>query len=614
MGLLFSRRHWGLAALALLITLASVGADLPSKKRKSDSKPLKRDETISELGEIISRSEIRLEGVGLIAGLDNTGVDPPPSPHRTKLVEEMQKAGVANANNWLKDPRFTLVVVKLTIPSGITPSDRLDVEVELPPGSGTTSLAGGNLLATRLREVMILGGSTKEGQEAAFAQGPVMIGNLKDPMNLKVGRVLGGGRIKKEVPFQIVMRESRKSFRNAKIIEDTINRRFPYLDGVKLKGAATAKTDQVIVLKVPDVYHQNQDRFFRVVKLLSVIDTPSLREERMAEWGKFLLNPRTAGLAALRLEGLGVNAVETLKTGIASSNSQVRFLSAEALAYLNDPSGAEVLAETVAKKPEFRAFALAALASMDQPVSHIKLRKLMDEPDVEVRYGAFNALRTLAADDELLGRVRVLNPPEEPDEEETDSMSAAITSATHRKPRIDDPFKLYLVESEGPPMIHIARTRRCEIVVFGQETKLLPPIVLGKGAILLNASDGDDRVEISKIVPSRSGDSDSKVYSSLNLGDIIRQTANLGATYPELVGILQDAERQNNLPGPLVVDAVPGTSPVYDRAVVFGEDTTAKKDDALSKAGMTKDEKPSLFNFLDRFRRRPKPNAEDDPK
>ena len=193
-------------------------------------------------------------------------------------------------------------------------------------------------------------------------------------------------------------------------------------------------------------------------------------------------------------------------------------------------------------------------------------------------------------------------------------MSAAISSSTRRKPRVDDPFKLYLVDSEGPPMVHIARTRRCEIVVFGQDTKLLPPIVLGKGSILLNAADGDEKIEISKIVPSQHGDADQKVFSSLSLGDVIRQAANLGASYPEVVSILQDADRQKNLPGPLVVDAVPGTSPVYVKAAIFGEDTTAKKDDALAKSSLDKEEKPSRFNFLDRFRKRLKPKSEDDPK
>ena len=41
--------------------------------------------------------------------------------------------------------------------------------------------------------------------------------------------------------------------------------------------------------------------------------------------------------------------------------------------------------------PEFRAYALAALAAMDQTAAHTKLRHLMDSPEMQVRYGAFNA-------------------------------------------------------------------------------------------------------------------------------------------------------------------------------------------------------------------------------
>ena len=58
---------------------------------------------------------------------------------------------------------------------------------------------------------------------------------------------------------------------------------------------------------------------------------------------------------------------------------------AESLAYLNEPAGTEVLGQTAIAMPQFRAYALAALASMDQPAAHVKLRKLMDETDIEVR-------------------------------------------------------------------------------------------------------------------------------------------------------------------------------------------------------------------------------------
>ena len=82
-------------------------------------------------------------------------------------------------------------------------------------------------------------------------------------------------------------------------------------------------------------------------------------------------------------------------------------------------------------------------------------------------------------------------------------------------------------------MIHISRTRRSEIVIFGRSQKLLPPVVLGTGAILLNAADKDEQIEISKIVPSKFRDADIKLRTSLDLPEVIRRVANLGTTYPE---------------------------------------------------------------------------------
>jgi flagellar basal body P-ring protein FlgI len=584
--------------------LVLLGAGPTKKNLLKDPPPLKVEETVGDLASIIStRGEIPIEGVGLVFGLDDTGADPPPSYYKQRLVDEMRKAGVERAVNILKDKRFSLVIVRAKIPNGATPSDRLDVELELPPASGTTSLAGGYLLQTRLHELMVAGGTPKEGSELGFAQGPVMIGTATDPNNPKVGRVLGGARIKKAQPFRISIKDSHRSIKASKLLETVINSRFHFAEGVNDAGAATSKTDQFLELKVPHVYHHNQDRFFRVVKTLSIVDSQALRTDRMEEWGRELLDPTTAGVAALRLEGMGPPAVEALKKGLDGPNPQARFLAAEALAYLNDASGADVLVDTATNRREFRAYALAALGAIDQSASHMALRKLMDVPDVEVRYGAFNSLRTLDESDPFLGRVRVLDDPEEPDEDPSNgSLAMALSTTRRRRNRQEDPFALYLVDSEGPPMVHVARTRRCEIVVFGRDQQLLTPVVLGNGPILLNAADGDAGIEISKIVPARAGevDSDTKKAASLALGDVIRQTANLGAKYPDIVAILQAAQRQKNLPGPLVVDAVPGPSPVYVDAAIFGKDTTAKKDAALKKTKLDDDDKPK--GFMDRVR------------
>ena len=112
--------------------------------------------------------------------------------------------------------------------------------------------------------------------------------------------------------------------------------------------------------------------------------------------------------------------------------------------------------------------------------------------------------------------------------------------------------------------------------------------MLDGGEILINAGDNDEKVELSQIVPARGGDADAKVTSSLELADVVRQAANLGASYPQIVAILEKANKQRNLPGQLVVDAVPAASPVYLDAIL-GRDLHAKRDAAVGRASAETD-------------------------
>lgn len=583
-------------AWATVTALALTGAGSPVKSKKRPETPPKVEETVSNLAYIANGQDIQLEGVGLVTGLEKTGMDPPPSYYREKLLDEMRKAGVEAPNKLLADPHVSMVLVHARVPTGTTTADRLDVEIEVPPAAGTTSLAGGYLVQTRLREVLRGADKVHEGRDLALAGGPVMIGTEKRPNDPKYGRVLGGARVLKGIPYNLILKEGRRSGRNAATLEKVVNQRFHENGGVKQEGAAHAKTDQYLVLTVPRVYHHNPGRYFEVVRRLPVVDNPILRAARQEIWGKQLLDASTAGVAAFSLEGLGPSAAEALKGGLTSPHPQVRFFAAEALAYLNDPSGVEVLGDTVEKWAEFRSYALAALAALDQPASHMRLRRLMDCPDIPVRYGAFNALRTLDENDAALGRVGVMDaPPPDPNEEDMEPMAIALSRVRKRR-AIEDPFKLYLVDCDGPPLLHVTQARRCEIVIFGRGQKLLTPIVLGTGPILVNAATDDDKLTISKIMPTQFGPKEQKVNSSLDLGDVLRRLANLGATYPEIVTILADASARKNLPGPLVADAVPPEHAVYVQAAL-GKDAT-KKDSAVSKTKLEEEKKKAKRGSL----------------
>ncbi len=578
-------RSWALGA-AVALAAAAAGAG-PFGKKDADKAAPAIDESVGDLADVFQGGEVAVEGVGLVSNLDGTGGDSPESWYRKQLLDEMSKAGVERPAAFLENKSFAAVIVRMKIPTGASPRDRFDVELELPPASSVKSLAGGFLMPTRLREVLQAGGGVHTGSDLALAGGPIMIGDAQDPLNGKVGRVLGGGRAKKEHPYQLLLKSDRRFVRNAAMVEAVVNARFNKNEHGQKKGAATAKTDSYLELRVPEIYHQNQERYFRVVQLLPMVDTPELRRGRVESTARQLLDPKTSGVAALKLEALGPSTVDRLSAGLESDDADVRFFAAEALAYLNEPAGVDALGETAVKQPKYRAYALAALAAMEDFSARARLRRLMDESDIEVRYGAFNALRTLDPTDAMLGQVRILDDPGPGDDEEEsdpiDGMALAL-AVRSRRPRVEDPFALYVVESDGPPVVHVSRSRRSEIVLFGRGQNLETPLVLGQGDILLNAADHDDTVDISKIVPTQYGNRDEKIHCSLDLGEVIRAVARLGATYPDVVAIVEAADRQKNLPGPLFVDSVPQANVEYLSKAILGRDEPPKADAEVKQA------------------------------
>ncbi len=96
--------------------------------------------------------------------------------------------------------------------------------------------------------------------------------------------------------------------------------------------------------------------------------------------------------AALELEAIGVETIPILKEGLQAIELEARFRSAEALAYLNDASGVAVLKEAALNEPAFRAFAIAALSTLKDGDAVLAMRDLMQDEEIETRYGALRAL------------------------------------------------------------------------------------------------------------------------------------------------------------------------------------------------------------------------------
>jgi flagellar basal body P-ring protein FlgI len=174
-----------IACAALILT----GAGGPKKKAEI---PPKIEETISDVSTIFG-TDVKVEGVGLVVGLDGTGSEPAPSWMQKKLHDEMQKAGLQHPEKLLKSANISLVVVRALVPAGIAKTDRFDIEIELPQASATSSLANGYLMETRLAERVQTKEGDKDDKVLAVGGGPVMIGSTAKMRDPKIGRVLGGG-------------------------------------------------------------------------------------------------------------------------------------------------------------------------------------------------------------------------------------------------------------------------------------------------------------------------------------------------------------------------------------------------------------------------------------
>ncbi len=525
----------GCAAMALLGNNKAEKSldDLTSEEEEEQGTPL-----ISRYAHPYGLNYVKVESVALVTGLAGTGEDPPLTPQRAALLDEMNRRRVDKPNRVLASSDTSLVLLRAYLPPGVRKGDHLDIEVRTPTRSHTTSLRGGWVLPSRLSELAVLGQQIRSGHVLATAEGAVLV----DPSAEKDGdvaiatrgRILGGCTALKSRPLGLILSQEHQSVRMSQAISKAINDRFHRYDAGRQVGVAVPKTDEFIELEIHERYKDNITRYVRVIRHLAIRESSTERQERLVLLEKQLLDPLTASTASLRLEAIGgEQAVERLLKGIASDDPEVRFYSAEALAYLDETAGAKALAEAARNEPAFRAHALAALSAMDDVTAYDSLRDLLSSSSAETRYGAFRALWAMNENDPLI----------------------------HGE-RLGGQFSFHRLDVKGPPMIHSTRSGRPELVLFGKDQRFKLPLVLDAGQdILVNGLTGDE-VVVSRFT---AGESTRKRIVSTRVEEVIRAIVELGGTYPDVVQALQEAKSDDALASRFRVDAIPRAGREYDR-------------------------------------------------
>jgi hypothetical protein len=579
------RRHsvFALAVPAVLL-FGVLGCELPQtrgqKEDEPDAEPKYAVKTVGDVTDVGNGEPITVGGVGLVVDLEGTGSPAQPGSYRSMLDDYLKKHqrllapllkayGVKSTRELLDSPDHgtSLVLVSAQIPAGARKGDPLDVEIRLPPESKTTSLRGGRLVETVLvnyeyaRNLSPRYANSDQaliGHPLAQASGLLLtgFGDGDEAGQLRQARIWGGGRSNIDRGFYLMLRSKYQYALLAKAVADRVNETFHG----SLKGAAPgadvaeAKSPSVVVINVPVQYQHNLPRYLRVVRLIPLRENlEPLRDNRLGkekavpprpaearaayhqQLADDLLNPARTVTTALRLEALGEGSIPTLRAGLKSEHTLVRFCSAEALAYLGCSAAGEELARLVEQHPVLRLFSLTALASLDAPVSRVKLEELLASANPETRYGAFRALRAL------------------------DENEPAVQGEM-----LNDSFWLHRVAPNSPGLVHISSCRRAEVVLFGEEPLLVPPVAIKAGEFNVVAGDDDQHCLVSRFSPSH-GRSLRK-QCSLHLEDVLRTLAGMGGTYPEAVELVRQARYCQCVTAKVEADQLPRLVAVQELA------------------------------------------------
>lgn len=497
---------------------------------------------IGEYVNVENLGSLVLEGVGLVTGLPGTGGDPPVSPYRAQLIEEMRRRDITNPNQILRSNSTALVIVRAYLPPLVEKGERFDVQVRVPENSEVTSLNGGFLLETYLTEKgFIQGEGVMDGHVWAKAGGPIMTGtttvdeDVEQDMGTMVrGRILSGGMSVRDRDMSLMLRKAYQSERMSYRIANRVGGRFfDYEIGGHRVPLAEAKNNKRIELKIHSRYKDNFPRYLSVIRNMSLNESEVAERVRMQRLAEELQDPVTSEKASIQLEAIGKPAIDVLKTGLKNSSLEVQFYSAIALAYLEDPSGIEVLGKTAREEPAFRIFSLAAMAVVDDSDSFMALRDLLDSNSAETRYGAFRALKSLDSRDPFV-----------------------------RGELMPTGYRLHVLDVEGDPMIHMTRYKQAEVVVFGINQKFTMPLIARAGKdIMITGRGGEQEITVSKITLN---ETERRVVPN-DVPSVIRAIAELGASYPDLAQFLIQARNQSNLISRLEFDAMPRAGRVYLR-------------------------------------------------
>jgi len=454
---------------------------------KGFASPAKLGATIGSLVRVITPEPSPVEGYGLVAGLKGTGSSECPPQIRKYLglyiLKQLPAGRVLDVDKFIDSSDTAAVLVEGIMPAISSKNQYFDVRVTALPSTQTTSLDGGRLFMTELKEVGRFGVNTRI---LADAEGPVFIDKISDPqINKKTGNVLAGGKVLDE--YKVVLLLKKSNFEMANYIRNLINGRFGL-------GTAKAVMANRIELIVPAKYKEQKQRFISIVGAMYLTHEAEINSERITIFVKRLSGFEDKYSSEVALETIGNQCLGELGVLLDSPEEPVRFHAARCMLNLGSDAGLVGLRQIAQKKDSaYRIEALESISAAARRNDAVSIsRKLLRDDDFQIRLAAYEQLRKLddvAIAQEFVGRSFYL-------ERVTQTEQKVIFVSRSGQPR----FVLF-----GAPIY-------CDRSIYVQSEN---------GDIVINAPSGQDYVNIMRKHPKRPRVV-AQLKSSFEIGDIIR--------------------------------------------------------------------------------------------
>ena len=428
------------------------------------------DNTIADLSRVIESPAIAVRGFGIVAGLFGTGSSECPPDLRQELEkyiwQQIPQAGAINPGRFIESLDTAVVEVLGVIPSMAAAGQGFDVVIRPLSSTQTTSLNGGYLYTTDLKESSRFTQFNQYSKTVARAQGPIF-NDRSAQGDTPQWYVLGGGYSLTDVTISLLLNQP--DFIAAGAIRNRINERF----GPK---TATAVSAGEILLAIPEKYRNDKTRFLTIIRQLYLAEQPTLRERRIKTLIDQLQTAPDKDVPEMALEGLGKSVLDDMAVLLKSDDDIIRFHAARCMSNIGDNRALAVLCTFIFDTDS--PFRLDALRTMGQntrlnDAEPIFLRALAED-DMELRLAAY------------------------------ETALAAKSSCVNRS-LIAGNFFVDRVLCEGPKIIYAFQQDRPGIILFGSPLRCSDNVYLrsNNGEVTLNSRPGDKHLSVSRTHPAR---------------------------------------------------------------------------------------------------------------